>query len=180
MAARTTIQQAIRIGELLTAAKSKLAHGQWLPWVEKNLPFDRRTATNYMGIYQQREKWENVSHLNISDAYRLLASPRELQVQKFKGHDAQDFIDNLPDAETLAGDLSVAGREKFEAIRAQTFSLIDSYPKPEDLQTVGECLKYMRKGRRLADYWHAVTTHCELFLGMALTEIEAAKTGRTP
>ena len=35
-AAKTTIEKAIRIGELLTARKEKCPHGAWLPWT---LPF---------------------------------------------------------------------------------------------------------------------------------------------
>ena len=72
--ARTTLDKAIRIGQLLTEQKASLKHGEWLPWVEANLPFDRRTATNYMAVYSKREM---VSHLdNPTDAYRLLAEPK--------------------------------------------------------------------------------------------------------
>jgi len=69
--ARTALDAAIRIGQLLTEQKDALKHGEWLPWIEANLPFDRRTATNYMAVYDKREI---VSHLDSpTDAYRLLA-----------------------------------------------------------------------------------------------------------
>jgi DUF3102 family protein len=32
--ARTSLEKAIRIGELLTQAKQSLAHGEWLPWLK--------------------------------------------------------------------------------------------------------------------------------------------------
>ena len=38
---------AILAGWVLTVARSTCAHGQWIGWLEKNVNFDRRTATNY-------------------------------------------------------------------------------------------------------------------------------------
>lgn len=64
---------------LAQSQKASLKHGQWLPWVEENLPFDRRTATNYMAVFSKRE---TVSHLdNPTDAYRLLSAPAEPEAE---------------------------------------------------------------------------------------------------
>jgi hypothetical protein len=58
-------------GRLLHQAKEQCGHGKWLPWVEKNLDFDRRTATNYMRI---ADKWETISHLDgLREAIHFLA-----------------------------------------------------------------------------------------------------------
>jgi hypothetical protein len=38
----------IEIGKLLIAAKSKVDHGQWLPWLMKHFGKSERTARNYM------------------------------------------------------------------------------------------------------------------------------------
>lgn len=67
-----TVHDAIAIGKFLTEQKSTLKHGEWLPWISANLTFDRRTATNYMRLFEKRDqlKWETVSHL--TDAYRQL------------------------------------------------------------------------------------------------------------
>lgn len=70
-AARRTIQNAIRIGELLTQRRAELKHGQWLPWLDENINFDQKTAWNYMRLYEERDKLGNVP--NLSDAYRRLA-----------------------------------------------------------------------------------------------------------
>jgi len=43
-AARTSLDKAIRIGQLLTEQKAQLKHGEWLPWVKENLPFDARSS----------------------------------------------------------------------------------------------------------------------------------------
>lgn len=44
---------AILAGWVLTVARSTCAHGQWLGWVEKNVSFTHKTASNYMSLYAQ-------------------------------------------------------------------------------------------------------------------------------
>ena len=44
---------AILAGWVLSVARSTCAHGQWLEWLEQNVSFDRRTATNYLSLYAQ-------------------------------------------------------------------------------------------------------------------------------
>ena len=79
-----TLQKAIRIGELLTGIKSGMKHGGWLPWVEKNLPFEHDTATRYMRIYERRDEITHNAKFGITDIYKLLSDGgRELQVEKF-------------------------------------------------------------------------------------------------
>jgi DUF3102 family protein len=47
------ISQAIACGEMLLEAKAKLPHGQWLPWLRKNITFGERSAQGYMRIAQK-------------------------------------------------------------------------------------------------------------------------------
>src|SRR3974390_2149277 len=70
-AARTSVDKAIRIGELLTQEKDKLDHGQWLPWLKANVPFTRATAANYMRCWERREELKCKTVLG--EAYRILA-----------------------------------------------------------------------------------------------------------
>jgi hypothetical protein len=67
-----SVQDAIAIGEYLTMKKQSLPHGQWLPWCEDNIEFDVRTAQNYMRVHAKNE---TVSHLSLTDAYKLLSAP---------------------------------------------------------------------------------------------------------
>lgn len=76
-AARTSLDKAIRIGELLTWIKSRLAHGQWLPWLKANIPFAERTARNYMRCHAERERLKSASVADLGEAYRLLSPPPE-------------------------------------------------------------------------------------------------------
>jgi hypothetical protein len=78
----SSVQDAISIGEFLSVKKAELKHGEWLPWVEANLNFDRRTATNYMRLF---DKWETVSHLGLSEAYKLLSDTEEEKKRRPRG-----------------------------------------------------------------------------------------------
>lgn len=69
---RTTVQKAIRIGELLTEQKADLQHGQWLPWLEENVPFSERTARNYMRVYEKRAELKSANVADLSSAYRAV------------------------------------------------------------------------------------------------------------
>jgi len=68
---RQSLDNAIRIGELLTEQKESLQHGEWLPWVRDNLPFSDRTARRYVKVYSQKDKLANVT--DLKKAYFLLA-----------------------------------------------------------------------------------------------------------
>ena len=68
---RSTVQDAIMAGEILTNVKEKVAHGEFIPWIEKNLIFTRMTVNRYMGLYEYKGKCNTVLHL--PEAYKLVA-----------------------------------------------------------------------------------------------------------
>ena len=74
-ALRTTLEKAISIGELLHHVKSKLPHGEWILWIETNLPFSARTATDYMRVFERRKLLNQQSAADLSSALQLLAAP---------------------------------------------------------------------------------------------------------
>ena len=76
-AARSSLGSAIRIGELLTEQKAKLKHGEWQAWVESHLLFSARTARNYIRIFDNREKLKTETVSVLTEAYKLLAEPKE-------------------------------------------------------------------------------------------------------
>jgi len=77
-AAKSTIGRAIRIGQLLTKKKSTLKHGEWMPWLEKNIDFDDRTARRYINCFENKERLKLDSVSNLADAYRLLTEPKRV------------------------------------------------------------------------------------------------------
>jgi protein gp37 len=69
-AARKGLAHFRNAGAALIKARAQCGPGKWLKWVRANLPFDRRTATNYMRV---AARWETVSHAEgMRDALRLL------------------------------------------------------------------------------------------------------------
>jgi hypothetical protein len=67
---KMSIEKAVRIGELLIGIKEELDHGEWLRWLKANISFSQRTAYNYIGLYEHREKFAKFA--NLTDAYALL------------------------------------------------------------------------------------------------------------
>jgi hypothetical protein len=84
LAAKTSLKKAIRIGEILTSQKQSLKHGEWLPWIEKNLSFTVRTAQNYVRCWERRADLNTQSVAYLSDAIRLLAKPTDAQIVLLK------------------------------------------------------------------------------------------------
>jgi len=64
------LTSAYRAIGVLTRQKAELAHGERLPWVEGNLPFGRREASNYMRAYGEHRpaNGKRVSHLSLTAA----------------------------------------------------------------------------------------------------------------
>jgi hypothetical protein len=113
-AARTSLPKAIKIGELLTGLKEKMEHGQWLPWIQKNLSFSDRTAARYIKCFSESDrlgKFDSVT--NLTDAYELLSEPKAKpaplpptdsgRVARAAELDAQ-IIQSIADIKTAAAD----------------------------------------------------------------------------
>jgi len=81
---RRTVDDARIAGEYLIAAKDRLAHGEWLPWLKEHCPdVSAQVAQRYMRIAR---KWSDLgsvnayssTHLGVNEALALLAEPREI------------------------------------------------------------------------------------------------------
>lgn len=75
---RDTFEAALEIGRLLTDQKASLAHGQFLPWLEKNVAFiSESTCRRCMRLHRNREMLKSVNVTDLSSAYKLLAAPKK-------------------------------------------------------------------------------------------------------
>jgi hypothetical protein len=72
--ARASLQNAIRIGEVLSQVKEALKHGEWLPWLEEYAPFAERTARNYVKVFDNRVALKSASVADLGAAYSFLLS----------------------------------------------------------------------------------------------------------
>lgn len=77
-AARRSVQDAIKIGEIISEQKKLLQHGEFLPWV-KTLPFDERTAQRYIKLNYYKNKTDSVS--DLQSAYRQIENIEQQEKQ---------------------------------------------------------------------------------------------------
>jgi hypothetical protein len=81
------IDSAIAAGDALHAAKKKLAHGKFLPWLKKHCGLSEREAQRYMRLAKNRERIEaeidanptRVTHLSLRSALRLISPPKVVE-----------------------------------------------------------------------------------------------------
>jgi hypothetical protein len=104
-AIRTTLDKAIRVGELLAEQKASMEHGEWLPWIEENLSFSDRLARDYMRFYEKREELKSASLANLTEARKLLAvhndEPDYGLVNRLKAYKGEE-IKNKLDKDSLS------------------------------------------------------------------------------
>jgi len=77
-AARRSVQDAIKIGQIISEQKKQLQHGEFLPWVE-GLPISQQTTSNYMRLYNHSNKLLNIG--NLQEAYKQIESFEHQQKQ---------------------------------------------------------------------------------------------------
>jgi hypothetical protein len=72
-----TLNDAIRIGELLTLKKQELGHGNFGNWIKSSLPFTDRTARNYIKVYSNQNELKMESVSDLKGAYKLLKASKD-------------------------------------------------------------------------------------------------------
>src|SRR5712692_10783861 len=80
-AASTSVDRAVRCGQLLTEAKSQLAHGEWVPWLTQDCGRVVRTAQAHMKLAR---KWDAASE-GIRNVWRI----QGVRVTLYGGDSAQ-------------------------------------------------------------------------------------------
>lgn len=126
-AARTSLDKAIRIGKLLTDARAKLNHGEWLPWLRRNISFTDRTARNYIRCFEERKRLKLETISNLADAYRLLEGPpRHLSLPPYtKSEYTQDEVGGVLEVvEFAAGVIAKRGIEVTPEQCGELFGLL--------------------------------------------------------
>jgi hypothetical protein len=87
-ALQNTVTDAIEIGRLLTEQKNSLAHGEWLPWLKENIEFAERTAQEYMGFYEHRDRLKSAQCADFASARKLLRDSNPKKPNTPKVHEA--------------------------------------------------------------------------------------------
>lgn len=81
-ALREGLRHALRAGELLIEAKSRVQHGEWGRWLEENFEGSSRTAQGYMKVAREipnldGTKAQHVADLSLRGALKELSAPGE-------------------------------------------------------------------------------------------------------
>jgi ParB family chromosome partitioning protein len=101
--ARTSLETAIKIGELLTRQKAELKHGEFIPWCRKNLRFDYSQATRYMKVWRERSNIELSQDFTFSEFYRIISQqaeePQEEEPDRRDDYYLADLAEEEPEPE---------------------------------------------------------------------------------
>lgn len=109
------------IGKRLSQAKEQVGHGEWIPWIEENLNYTRRTASNLIKVYESYPNGNTSSHLNFSKVLALTSIKDE--------EDRKDFIDSHEVEDMTTRQLQAEIKEYKESLKA----------KEEELNNVNSC-----------------------------------------
>ncbi|WP_238845887.1 DUF3102 domain-containing protein [Nostoc edaphicum] len=73
---RQTAQDIWEIGQRLAEVRSKLKHGQFDTWLKAEFGWSRRTAYNFINVYETFDNRANLAQIDIAtSALYLLAAP---------------------------------------------------------------------------------------------------------
>lgn len=78
-----TLFIAVKCGELLAKKKRAVAHGQWLAWIDANLPFTARTAQRYIQVWENRNEAQTIYELEQEKIRALRQSKHRLSLRHF-------------------------------------------------------------------------------------------------
>lgn len=99
----------IDIGRDLLDAKSKLSHGEWLPYLKERVYFSVKMAENYMRVAKEFPNSKLVADLGVRKAIALLALP---------SGEIEDFVEEHGVIDMTSRELEKAIRERDEARQA--------------------------------------------------------------
>lgn len=74
---RKTVQAAIDCGRYLIEIKSRLGHGEWLPWLEENWQYSRVWATQFMRLANDNGTYHLENASSINEALRMIGEAEE-------------------------------------------------------------------------------------------------------
>ena len=95
---RTALDKALRIGELLTGIKDEVKYGEWLPWVEENLPhISERSIQRYMSLYRRRDllNTPSVADLTLTGACEIITQKRIEEMPICVDTDGDDIVEDV-------------------------------------------------------------------------------------
>lgn len=119
-AARSAVQYAVEAGELLIQAKDQCKHGEWIPWLEDNCDFSKRTGQLYMRLAEfvptLPSNAQHVALLPLRDIDKLQRLEPEERDRVIEAVEAE-HLDSV-DAAVISHRRAEIGRRREEAAQA--------------------------------------------------------------
>lgn len=116
-AQRLIVYYVCKIGKKLTEAKAILQHGEWAEWLENEVNFSQRTATNYMKIYEEYGSDQMSIFGGNSQAIANLGYTKALQLLAIPASEREDFVEENNVDELSTRQLDDLIRERDEALK---------------------------------------------------------------
>lgn len=83
----------VEIGRCLCEVKSRLPHGEFLPWLKENTTLSQPTANRYMRMYKEYaeliKEHPTIGNISYSKMFLLLALPHPARGEIIKAYDLQ-------------------------------------------------------------------------------------------
>lgn len=156
-------QNIVNIGIRLIEAKEMLPHGEWLPWLEKNVRFSEASAQNYMKVAREFPNPELVRDLGVRKALKLLALPPD---------EREDFVEENNVIDMTSRELEKAIRERDEARQAAETAQADARSAEESRAKMEADMKALEEIHRSAQEGEAQAREA---LAKAQAELKALR-----
>ena len=88
---RQTATGMLEIGKRLIQIKEQLPHGEFMPWVEKELSYSHDSANNFMRCYEKFGNSETFRNLKPSQMFVLMGETEEIAVEIIKNNDMSEI-----------------------------------------------------------------------------------------
>lgn len=110
---KNALQHALACGNDLLAAKAKMKHGEWMPWLEANCDVHHSTACKYMLLAQELpplldSKYGGTPHLDVTSGLKLLRDERRAAKDRERAQTRKQAAKAISKAKTIEEALGAA------------------------------------------------------------------------
>lgn len=110
---KNALEHALACGDDLLTAKSKMKHGEWLPWLEENCDVTDRSARRYMTLAKLlppllESKTDTMSDLDVTSGLKLIRDERRAQKDKERAKIRRAAAKAIKKAKTIEEALGAA------------------------------------------------------------------------
>jgi hypothetical protein len=177
-AAHAALRHAVRCGELLIQAKTSMAHGDWLGWLETNCQVRPRTAQAYMRLARELPKLpeantRRVAHLTVRDALAAV-SQNTAWIAALPESEQGDFIE----AAETGTDRLVTLRQRHERAKNMAAMQLAQIAAPPLRAQPGRRQRLMKNGNEKRIMLVTGPNQAGLHLAKHLSELRAGDENR--